>query len=521
MKTDNMFMKIKKIVKTHTLMPLFLAIGIFLSVFVLTEIEAKADNTVVTGTVSRGTTADTLCLYNISNGRYTIKINGNTNNSTCKVLTVGKTVTVSMYKGSDGNFYAASIAPGTKAAPVNTTTSYRTTVSGTVTEATRENMLYLNTSGGVMQFRMDSSTDLSSCRILVTGVQVTVAYTRGSDAINKALSISSGNVNVSQTTPVSTTNNTSIPANTIGVTGTPTGDSTDGVLNLKAKDGTYYIVIDSTTDTSGGIVFTTSNTLTAYIYRGNDAKMHAAKIVGARSGNVSLNSGTANFEGIVENVSTEEILSLKTSGGTMKIKLDGTTALTGAKGIINGQKITVNASTGADSYWHARTISATSTAVVTNTPNAGTPVNGTIAVTGTPTKDCKNGELYLKAKDGTYYIVVDNGAASGGFIFTESNTLTAHIYRGKDNKMHAAKIVGTRSSGATLNSGTVAFEGTIGNNSKEDLIYLSTSGGLMEIKLDAGTSLSNALNLCNGQRVVVNGAVGSDSYWHAVSIVAK
>ncbi len=515
---------IRKSGRKSRCMASLLAMVIFASVFLITGTEIFADNTVVTGTVSRGTNSSTLYLYNTSAGKYTIKINEDTNTSACKILTVGKTVTVSMYKGSDGNYYAASIASGTKAAPVSTTTSNKASITGTVTDATTESMLYLSTSGGTMQIKIDSTTDLSGCKMLVSGAQVTVTYARGSDAVNHALSVSSYNTasqNVTATKTGTGTNSASaVPANTVAVTGTPTSDSKEDVLYLKAKDGTYYIAIDSDTDTSGGVVFTTSNTLTAYIYRGSDAKMHAAKIIGTRSGNTTLNSGTANFEGTVENGSTEEILLLKTSGGTMKIKLDAGTVLSGTKGIVAGQKVTVNGSTGTDAYWHARTITATST-VRSSTSTTTTAPSGTTAVTGTPTNDSKNGELYLKTKDGTYYIIVDDGAAGSGFVFTESNTLTAYIYRGSDAKMHASKITGTRSSGGNVSSNTTSFTGTVAGNSTEEMLYLYTSGGTMSIKLDAGTTITNTKNLIKGQSITVNAAIGSDNYWHAVSIAGK
>ena len=159
--------------------------------------------------------------------------------------------------------------------------------------------------------------------------------------------------------------------------------------------------------------------------------------------------------------------------------------------------------------------------LIASTSTTTTAPSGTTAVTGTPTNDSKNGELYLKTKDGTYYIIVDDGAAGSGFVFTESNTLTAYIYRGSDAKMHASKITGTRSSGGNVSSNTTSFTGTVAGNSTEEMLYLYTSGGTMSIKLDAGTTITNTKNLIKGQSITVNAAIGSDNYWHAVSIAGK
>ena len=120
------------------------------------------------------------------------------------------------------------------------------------------------------------------------------------------------------------------------------------------------------------------------------------------------------------------------------------------------------------------------------------------------------------------YLAVDSSTdTSGGFMFTPGNKVTAYVYRGSDANMHAAKIVGTRSSGATLNGSTMTFSGSVEANSTEEILYLNTSGGIMKFKLDQSTTLSNAKGLAKGRIVTVSGTVGSDEFWHAVSITAK
>ena len=60
---------------------------------------------------------------------------------------------------------------------------------GTVAGKSTENTLYLNTAGGTMELRLDSSSSFSNCRVLVKGRQVVVVCARGSDAYMHAVSV--------------------------------------------------------------------------------------------------------------------------------------------------------------------------------------------------------------------------------------------------------------------------------------------------------------------------------------------
>lgn len=340
---------------TNALLGIMIATGIV----VAGKIDVKADNTIITGTVSKGTNASTLYLYSPSNGTYTVKIDNDTNTTACKTLTVGKTVTVSMYRGNDANMHAASIASGTSAAAVSVDSSNRATVTGTVLDTTTDQTLYLKTSSGDMTIKLDPTTDMSGSKVIVAGVNASVVVARGSDAYMHAISISTNGVSsesgITSGDSSSSSQTPSDVSNYIQITGTPTNDCKNGVLYLKCSDGTYYLNVDDGA-AAGGFVFTDSNKLTAYIYRGNDATMHAARITGKRSSGASIGSSTTTFSGTVSSSSTEEMLYLITSGGTMKIKLDASTSLVNTKNLIKGQTVTVSGSIGSDAYWHAVTI---------------------------------------------------------------------------------------------------------------------------------------------------------------------
>ena len=64
----------------------------------------------------------------------------------------------------------------------------------------------------------------------------------------------------------------------------------------------------------------------------------------------------------------------------------------------------------------------------------------------------------------------------------------------------------------------MSVAGTVDGKSNENVLYLSTAGGMMELKLDVLNSMNNCKVLVRGKQVLVSCAYGSDAYMHAVSI---
>lgn len=322
----------------------------------------------VQGTIAKGTTNNILYLTNDSEGTYQIKIDSETDLSGCKVLTVGKTVKVAISRGDDNYLHAVRVEGTSANKMVNVDTENSTTVSGTVQENSTEEMVVLKISDGDMFIKIDPTTDLSGCRVVVAGMKVNARVARGSDAVMHAISISDSYstdtvsttytyTGSDTTTTVSTTTEATAPEGTVAVSGTVADGSTDSMLNLNTDSGIMKIAIDESTDTTGGFVFTTGNKLTAYVYRGSDAVMHASKTVGKKAETVERGAASTTFTGTISSSSTESELVVITSGGTMKFKVDATTTLSGSKALVKGKAIVVSATTGGDKYWHATTLS--------------------------------------------------------------------------------------------------------------------------------------------------------------------
>ena len=67
----------------------------------------------------------------------------------------------------------------------------------------------------------------------------------------------------------------------------------------------------------------------------------------------------------------------------------------------------------------------------------------------------------------------------------------------------------------------ITVSGTVGGNTTENTLYLNTSGGEMQIKLDSATNFSRCPVLLLDKNIQVVAKVGSDEFYHAVEIIAN
>lgn len=479
------------------------------------EVQAAEVIATVQGTVMSGTTSELLKL-STKEGNMEIKLDSGTDTSDYKILLPNKKISVSVSNGSDGYLHAVKITNTTKAPASGIDSSNISNVSGTLGEKSSDELIYLNTSQGEMQIKLDTTTNMSGCSVLVMGKTYYVSCARGSDAFMHAISIS----DTITTTPPSGNYNGS----TTSVTGTVSDKTKDDLLYLSTSGGEMQFVIDSNSDTSRGMVLTPGNKMTVSFYRGSDAYLHAASIVGVKDSLAAVQIDTSSpstVTGTVGSKSNENILYLNTSGGDMELKLDAVSSVTNCKALVSGKKITVSCARGSDAYMHALTI--TGTTGLTTTPPSGNNV-ATASVTGTVVDKTKENILYLSTSGGEMQFVIDSNAdTSKGMVLTSGNKLTVSFYHGSDGYLHATSIVGvkdgTQAKIDTSSPSTVT--GTVDSKSNENILYLNTSGGVMELKLDAVGSVSNCKVLISGKKITVTCARGDDAYMHATSITGN
>lgn len=313
----------------------------------------------VSGTVLKGTTSD-LLLLSTKEGRMEIKLDSDTDTSGCKLLLPDKKVYVSVSHGSDGYLHAVKLSNETTTQSLSVDSSSTAVVSGTIGDKSTGELLYFNTPQGEMQIKLDSTTNMSGCKVLVTGKTYSITCARGSDAYMHAISISdssSGGTSSSNTSSGLTTAPAgTLNASTTWVSGTVGKNTTENLLYLSTKDGVMEIVIDSNTDSRNGMILAVDRTLSVSVYRGSDAYMHAASIVGSKDNAqpAEVNtSSTSTVTGTVGSKSTENILYLNTSGGEMVLKLSALRSTNNFKVLINGKKVSVTCARGSDAYMYA------------------------------------------------------------------------------------------------------------------------------------------------------------------------
>ena len=311
------------------------------------------------------------------------------------------------------------------------------------------------------------------------------------------------------------------------ISGTVCDSTTSDMLYLKTSGGTMQIKLDSNTDTSGAKFLLPGNTLTCSIYTASDEYWHASKIVGvSSSGNVTVDtSNKATVKGTIAKGTSEELLYLVVTNGTMQIKLDSNTDISGCKYLIIGRTVSVTCARGSDAYMHALSINdvASSSATSVSTGASGSASGG---VTGTIDKGTTTSLLRLSTSAGTMEFVLDLATdITQCRAFIPGQSATVYFYRGDDAWNHVSKIV-NNSSKASDNtnldqSSQATVSGVVANNTDEGTIYLATDGGVMQIRMDSSTVFTKCPILLTGKNIQVTCMRGADEYFHAVSVSAN
>lgn len=304
------------------------------------------------------------------------------------------------------------------------------------------------------------------------------------------------------------------------VQGTVKDGTTADMLYLSTTSGQMEIKIDSSTDTTNCKVLLPGHTVTVDCYVGTDAYMHASKLSsGQNKAQVTVDATSPTVvQGTAASGTTEDILYLSTTGGTMQIKLDDTTDMSACKVLTLNKQLKVTCGRGSDGYLHATKIE---DAAATTTLSIGGL--STTVIQGTVGDKTTSSLLYLSTNGGSMEIVLDLGTdISQCKVLTPGQSVTVAVYRGADAYMHAAQLVdnsgSAQASTATVNTASaVSVTGTVASGTTSQMLYLSTTGGMMQIKLDSTTTMSSGV-LMIGKSVKVSSGGGSDGYLHAISV---
>ncbi|WP_029231709.1 hypothetical protein [Butyrivibrio sp. VCB2006] len=310
--------------------------------------------------------------------------------------------------------------------------------------------------------------------------------------------------------------------------GTVSDKTNAEMLYLNTSGGTMEIKIDSNVAVTGTKVILPGNSVVATCYVGSDEYWHVSKLSGnTQVGKASIDQSTkATVKGRIAKGTSEELLYLVIDNGTMQIKMDSDTDLSGTTMLIIGKTVQVVVARGSDAYMHALSITDVNSGISTATASASTTVTATSSVnsvTGTVEKGTTSSMLYLGTSGGTMEFVLDLATdASGCRVLMPGQSISVNFYRGSDAWNHTSKIVNNSSKAASevsLDASTKAtVTGTVDGATTENTLYLNTSGGTMQIRLDASTNFSRCPVLLKDKNVSVVIERGSDEYNHAVSI---
>lgn len=320
-----------------------------LTIFSMLYIRSDASDYVVNGTVDSATTSSYLYL-NTPQGKMTIAIDLDTDLSGCKMLLPGKEVTVECHHGTDAYLHASKIyEPSTVVDSSNSATVY-----GTVTSSTTDDVIFLSTSNGTMQIKVDSTTDMTNCHVITVGQKIYITTARGNDAYMHAVSIRDGLAGNNTNSDTITVDGVTMPY----LSGTVDSRTTSDLLYFSTSGGTMIIKYDSTTDYSGCLTLVTGQAITVACYNGGDSYMHAAKITNneiAGYSDAGTYSSTTSYKGKILSSTTFNTIFLSTEGGTVQIKIDSSTSLSKVPAIV-GETVTISCGLGADNTWHAMSI---------------------------------------------------------------------------------------------------------------------------------------------------------------------
>lgn len=354
-----------------TLMAVCLAFGMIMIPAGRLQVQAAEVIATVEGTVLSGTTSEVLCL-STKEGNMEIKLDSDTDTSACKVLLSDQKVKVSVSHGSDGYLHAVKITSDTQTPTVTVDSSTTATVKGKIDSKSKGDVIFLETEQGEMEIKLDATTNMSGCSVLIAGRSYTITCARGSDAYMHAVSIADGSSTATSssaaTSSAANSGLTPAPAdsaNRIAATGSVSGKVTDStkenLLYLSTKEGEMQFVIESNTDTRNGMVLTPDNKLTVSFYHGSDGYLHAVDITGSKDDSSSADidtSSPATVKGKVGSKSSENILYLDTEQGMMELKLDSVKSVSNCKVFVTGKKLTLTCARGSDAYMHALDITA-------------------------------------------------------------------------------------------------------------------------------------------------------------------
>lgn len=326
------------------------------------------------------------------------------------------------------------------------------TVQGKVMEGTTSKLLYLDTSDGKMEIKIDGSTSTGNCKMLLPEKKISVSVANGNDGYLHAVSISESGENPSVELDTSKVSN---------VVGTVNDKTTEDVLHLDTAQGEMELKIDKNTDLSNCSVLVVSGKYVVSCARGEDAYMHAisiADVAAAPTADVPRTEASAqtysqsqtpvvnptgetrSVTGTVKDNTEESTLYLATSEGTFTFKIDDSTDTSKGMVLTPDNKLMVTYFRGSDSNLHVASIVG-----VKDSSSASVDTSSQATVIGTVKAKSTENVLVLDTSAGEMELKMDKVAGpSGCKVLVEDKKVSVTCSRGDDAYMHALTITAVK-----------------------------------------------------------------------------
>lgn len=406
-------------------------------------------------------------------------------------------------------------------------------VEGTIEKDSTDDLLKLNTTGGLMSIKIDSDVKITGAGVLMSGMKVKVSYYYGTEdkyLHTKYIEAPSG------TTWGYAVNAT----NSVTVTGKIMEGSDQSMIKLDYNGSALKIRLDATTVYENFRILKPDRTVDITVAQAADAYFHAVKISTQSTQSSSALMGTVDrtadgksvstVSGTVQEGCTDEMFGLKVNGNIMKIKIDKNTDLSLIHALIPGTTITAAVYTGEDKYLHAYKLAGNIS--LQNTSVRDT--TGSITVTGTVQKNTTDNILYLSTNGGNMTIKLDTDTnVNNGGLLILNKKVSVIAQRGSDAYLHAVSITADTTGPATVNnviqisattertSENITVEGYVKKDTNNSTLSLHTSGGEMSIRIDANTFWTDSKAVQADQKITVVAYRGTDKYLHAASVTSK
>jgi len=309
----------------------------------------------------------------------------------------------------------------------------KATVYGTVDAGTTGTLLKLKTAQGDMLIKIDGDTNTSACKLLLPDSAVYVDVYYGDDAYMHADKISTTNTG----TVSGATDKTSTVTGTIA--DKPMKDNT---IYVNMGDDQMHLKVDATTTYNCGVLYA-GKKISAVVYRGTDAYMHALSISDGDYSTGSSSTGATSYyngsvattavTGTVTNDRKDGKLFLKTKDGVYELKFDANTDYSNGYMLVTDKKVTAHIYRGDDACMHIAAL--TRTGELSGTSSA----KSSMTFTGTVSGDSTDGMLLLKTSGGNMKIKLDSNTKASAGVFSGS-TVSVVANNCADEYWHADSI---------------------------------------------------------------------------------